>query len=70
AWIAERDAALTQHRQQLVDRDQWIAERDALIQQLHQQQQAIYNSRAFRLGETLLAPLRLLRQCWRGFSHA
>lgn len=70
ACIAERDAWVADRDHWIAQRDAWIAERDTLIRQLYQQQQAIYNSRAFRLGETLLAPLRLLRQCWRGFSHA
>lgn len=83
-WIAERDALITQQAADIAARDVWIAERDhwitqrdvwiterdTLIRQLQQQQQAVYNSRAFRLGEAVLAPLRLLRQCWRGFSHA
>lgn len=72
-WIAERDALLRQQAAYLADRDRWIqerdgwiVERDTLIQQLHQQQQVLRDSRAFRLGEALLSPLRRCRQLWAG----
>ncbi len=75
-WIAQRDEQICQlqqltHQQQqwIMDRDQWIAQRDTwlnernqLIQHLQQQQFELRNSRAFRLGECLLAPLRRVRQ--------
>ncbi len=75
-WVAERDALISRQVDLLAerdrrvcdrdawihDRDGWIAERDALILHLQQQQSALRNSRAFRLGESLLAPLRYLRQ--------
>lgn len=83
-WIAERDELIAQQAQQLQDharwvserdrwiaeRDRWIAERDHLIQQLQQQQDALRQSRAFRLGESLLMPLRGLRQWVRGAAYA
>lgn len=64
-WIAERDAMIRQQSVHLADRerwvverDGWIAERDVLIRQLQQQQQELLASRAFRLGQALLNPLR------------
>lgn len=72
-WIVERDTLLQQQAAALADRDRWIAERDAwirerdiFIQQLQHQQQALLHSRAFRLGEALLSPLRRCKQWWRG----
>ncbi|UOG93206.1 MAG: glycosyltransferase [Candidatus Thiothrix sulfatifontis] len=80
AWIAERDTLIqqqattlgnqarwmTDREQWIADRDGWIRERDSLIQHLQHQQQALLNSRAFRLGEALLNPLRRCKQWWRG----
>jgi glycosyltransferase involved in cell wall biosynthesis len=63
AWIADRDGWV-------VDRDHWIAERDALIRDLQQQYQAVLASRAFRLGEALLSPLRRCRHWLAGVNHA
>lgn len=54
-WVAERD-------QWIGERDGWIEERDATIRQLQRQQQELRASRAFRLGESLLSPLRFMRQ--------
>ncbi|HRJ53786.1 MAG TPA: glycosyltransferase [Candidatus Thiothrix moscowensis] len=65
-WVAERDLWVAQRDGWIAERDQWIAERDALIRQLQQQQQQLRNSRAFRLGESLLAPLRYVQQLLRG----
>ena len=79
-WIAERDdliqqqgALLTERELWVMQRDQWIderngwiAERDSLIRQLQQQQFELRNSRAFRLGESVLSPLRYLRQLVKG----
>jgi glycosyltransferase involved in cell wall biosynthesis len=76
-WIAERDQLVQQYAQGLADRDTWIqdrdgwiAERDVLIRQLQQQQVDLRNSRAFRLGEALLAPLRRFRQLFAGVGYA
>ncbi len=73
AWIAERDGliqqqalALAAQQRWITDRDGWISERDTLIQRLQQQQHALLHSRAFRLGEALLNPLRRCKQWWRG----
>jgi len=80
-WIAERDQhmttlqALTEQQQTwLNDRDNWIAERDQLIQQLQIERDALKRSRAYRLGQALLKPLRfgrdrLWRKKWRA-HHA
>jgi glycosyltransferase involved in cell wall biosynthesis len=72
-WIGERDsiiqqqtALLSDRERWLQDRDGWIAERDSLIRQLQQQQYELRNSRAFRLGESLLSPLRRFRQLFVG----
>ncbi|MDD5393352.1 MAG: glycosyltransferase [Thiothrix sp.] len=72
-WIGERDtiieqqtALLSDRERWLQDRDGWIAERDSLIRQLQQQQSELRNSRAFRLGESLLTPLRRFRQLFVG----
>jgi hypothetical protein len=69
AWIEERDVLIRQQAEHLAERDHWVAdrdvwirERDALIQQLQQQQQTLLASRAFRLGQALLEPLRRCRQ--------
>ncbi len=77
AWIAERDqmiarlrADMTLHRQWMADRDGWIAERDSLIRLLQQQQYELRNSRAYRLGERLLSPLRRVRQFVGGVRYA
>ena len=84
AWIVERDHiidGLQQHVQQqqvwladrerwISERDAWIAERDQLLRQAQQQQQQLLNSRAFRLGESLLAPLRRFRQLFMGVGYA
>lgn len=84
AWVAERDqlisclqADLAEHRQWIADRehwiaerDNWIAERDSLIRLLQQQQNELRNSRAFRLGEHLLSPLRRVRQFVGGERYA
>ncbi len=73
AWIAERDALIQHQTHQLsardhwvADRDRWITERDTLIAQLQQQQQALLASRAFRLGQALLKPLRRCKQVFAG----
>ncbi|QLQ30397.1 MAG: hypothetical protein HZT40_00825 [Candidatus Thiothrix singaporensis] len=83
-WLAERDAVIRLHTEQLeqharwvadrdqwiTDRDGWLAERDALIRQLQQQRQELLDSRAFRLGQALLNPLRWCRQRFMEVSHA
>lgn len=66
ALLSERELWVKQRDQWIADRDAWIAERDSLIQQLQQQHCELRNSRAFRLGESLLSPLRYLRQLIRG----
>ncbi len=77
SWLTERDALiqlqtkhLSERDQWVADRDGWIAERDTLIQQLQQQQQDLLASRAFRLGQALLNPLRRCKQWLTGVSHA
>ena len=79
-WIAERDDLIQQQGALLTERELWvrqrdhwiderngwIAERDSLIRQLQQQQFELRNSRAFRLGESVLSPLRYLRQLVKG----
>lgn len=83
-WIAERDSLLQQQRSGLQDRDnwiadrdrwiaerdRWIAERDELIRRLQRDQQALLNSRSFRLGSFLLSPMRWFRQRFNEVSHA
>lgn len=61
-WIAERDVLINQQQQWVADRDAWIAERDQLINQLRAEQNTVYASRSYRLGESLLKPLRWLRE--------
>ncbi|EIJ36074.1 glycosyltransferase family 2 protein [Thiothrix nivea] len=75
-WIAERDEMIRQQAEHLAERDRWVrdrdgwiaerdawvAERDTIIRQLRGQQQALLDSRAFRLGQALLNPLRRCRQ--------
>lgn len=76
-WLAARDQQLQaaqqqlmEHRQWVADRDRWIAERDRLVQHLQQQQFELRNSRAFRLGEALLVPLRWFRHYFGGMGYA
>ena len=57
---------MRQRDQWIDERNGWIAERDSLIRQLQQQQFELRNSRAFRLGESVLSPLRYLRQLVKG----
>ncbi|QTR51532.1 glycosyltransferase family 2 protein [Candidatus Thiothrix anitrata] len=66
ALLAERELRVTQRDQWIDERNGWIAERDSLIRQLQQQQFELRNSRAFRLGESVLSPLRYLRQLVKG----
>lgn len=61
-WIAERDQLIQSQQQWLKDRDQWLAERDAALMSLREQQAELVNSRAFRLGNFLLNPLRFLKR--------
>lgn len=66
ALLTERELWVTQRDQWIDERNGWIAERDSLIRQLQQQQFELRNSRAFRLGESVLSPLRYLRQLVKG----
>ena len=75
--LTERDAVIQLQGQHLIerdrwvaDRDGWIAERDTLIGELQQHYHAVLASRAFRLGEALLHPLRRCRQWFMGVGHA
>lgn len=61
-WIAERDQLIQSQQQWISDRERWIAERDTALVNARQQQAELINSRAFRLGNALLNPLRLLRR--------
>lgn len=65
-WVCERDGWIAQRDGWIRERDAWIAERDLLIRHLQQHQQVLYGSRAFRLGNGLLSPLRLLKRLWTG----
>ena len=66
ALLTERELWVTQRDHWIDERNGWIAERDSLIRQLQQQQFELRNSRAFRLGESVLSPLRYLRQLVKG----
>ncbi|MGB0845699.1 MAG: glycosyltransferase family 2 protein [Thiolinea sp.] len=71
SWLSDRDEMISKRDQWVAERDGWIAERDELISQLQQDQDRLLNSRAFRLGELILNPLRAFRG-WlrvRGWSH-
>lgn len=77
AWLTERDQIIKQlqtdigmQQQWLHDRDGWIAERDSLIRLLQQQEHELRNSRAYRLGDRLLSPLRRMRQLLGGMRYA
>lgn len=66
-WIAERDAMLSQRDHWVAQRDVWISERDGwiterdqLLTRLRAEHSELLNSRAFRLGNALLYPLRLI----------
>lgn len=61
-WISERDQLIQSQQQWLKDREQWISERDAALVNLRQQQAELVNSRAFRLGNAVLNPLRWLKR--------
>ncbi len=61
-WIAERDQLIQSQQQWISDRERWIAERDTALVNARQQQAELINSRAFRLGNALLNPLRILRR--------
>lgn len=60
-WIAERDHLISQQQQWLSDRERWLAERDAALAHTRELHTEVINSRAFRLGNALLNPLRFLR---------
>ena len=62
-WIADRD-------RWIAERDVWIVERDEKLYQAQQQYAQLLNSRAFRLGKSLLAPLRRIRQLFMGARYA
>ena len=66
ALLTERELWVRQRDHWIDERNGWIAERDSLIRQLQQQQFELRNSRAFRLGESVLSPLRYLRQLVKG----
>lgn len=61
-WIAERDQLIQSQQQWLKDREQWIMERDVALVQLREQHAELVNSRAFRLGNAVLNPLRWLKR--------
>lgn len=61
-WVQERDQLIQSQQQWLKDREQWLAERDAALVNLRQQQVELINSRAFRLGNAVLNPLRWLKR--------
>lgn len=61
-WVQERDQLIQSQQQWLKDREQWLAERDAALVNLRQQQAELVNSRAFRLGNAVLNPLRWLKR--------
>ncbi len=61
-WIAERDQLIQSQQQWLKEREQWIMERDVALVQLREQHAELVNSRAFRLGNAVLNPLRWLKR--------
>ena len=61
-WLAERDSWIADRDRWISERELWIKERDSLIQQLQQTIQVLQQSRAFRLGNQLLTPLRTVKQ--------
>jgi uncharacterized protein (DUF3084 family) len=61
-WVSERDQLLKKQEQWISDRERWIAERDTTLEQVRKLNIELINSRAFRLGNALLSPLRLLRR--------
>lgn len=61
-WVSERDQILKKQEQWISDRERWIAERDTALEQVRKLNIELINSRAFRLGNALLSPLRLLRR--------
>lgn len=61
-WIVERDQLIQSQQQWLKDREQWIMERDVALVHLREQQAELVNSRAFRLGNVLLNPLRWVKR--------
>lgn len=60
-WIQDRDQLIQSQQQWISDRERWIGERDTALVNLRQQNTELVNSRAFRLGNALLNPLRFLR---------
>lgn len=60
-WIAERDQLIQNQQLWINDRDHWLAERDTALVNARELQTELINSRAFRLGNALLNPLRCLR---------
>lgn len=69
-WIRDRDGWIAERDDWIAERDGWIRDRDLFIRHLQQQQQELRNSRAFRLGESLLAPLRYFGQFAKGVGYA
>jgi len=73
-WIQERDQLIQNQQQWISDREYWIAERDLALVHIRELHDAVVNSRAFRLGNALLNPLRSLRARWvsekRSIRHA
>ena len=67
SWLSERDAMISQRDHWVTQRDDWVAERDGwiierdqLIARLRAERDELRESRAFRLGNILLSPLRFL----------
>lgn len=60
-WIQERDQLVQNQQQWISDRECWIAERDTALVNVRKLHAEVIHSRAFRLGNALLNPLRWLR---------
>ncbi len=67
SWISARDAMISQRDDWVEQRDHWIEERDAwvlerdqVINHLRAEHEQLLSSYAFRFGNALLHPLRLL----------
>ena len=66
-WLSERDAMISQRDHWVAQRDgwikereDWITERDQLVASLQVERDELRACRAFRLGNAVLYPLRLL----------
>lgn len=65
-WVTERDQHITTLQALTEQQQTWLNDRDQLIQQLQAERDALKHSRAYRLGQALLKPLRLGRdRLWR-----